>query len=75
MITGSLHFPTTGKMNLSLCTKVQYATAGLDQQLFVSRYLVALPKPEELQALIERDQAVFEEAGKYHSHVTFTCLN
>jgi methylaspartate ammonia-lyase len=57
-------------------TKVQYATAGLDQQLFVSRYLVALPKPEELQALIERDQAVFEEQARYnHSHVNLTALN
>jgi len=57
-------------------TKVQYATAGLDQQLFVSRYLVALPKPEELQALIERDQAVFEEQSRYnHSHANLTALN
>lgn len=47
--------------------KVEYATAGMDQQLFVSRYLVALPKPEELEALIERDQAVFEEQAAYNS--------
>jgi len=46
--------------------KVEYATAGMDQQLFVSRYLVALPKPEELEALIERDQAVFEEQAAYN---------
>jgi len=45
--------------------KVEYATAGIDEQLFVSRYLVALPKPEELEALIERDQAVFEEQAAY----------
>jgi predicted nuclease of restriction endonuclease-like (RecB) superfamily len=45
--------------------KVEYATAGMDEQLFVSRYLVALPKPEELEALIERDQAVFEEQAAY----------
>lgn len=42
-------------------TKVEYATAGLDHQLFVSRYLVALPKPEQLQELIERDRAVWEQ--------------
>ncbi len=41
-------------------TKVEYATAGLDEPLFVSRYLVALPKPEELQAFIERDRAEIE---------------
>ncbi|MBP7951541.1 MAG: DUF1016 family protein [Verrucomicrobiales bacterium] len=38
-------------------TRADYATAGLDHQLFVSRYLVALPKPEELQRLIEEDTA------------------
>ena len=42
-------------------TKVEYATAGMDHQLFVSRYLVALPKPEQLQKLIERDRAVWEQ--------------
>lgn len=42
-------------------TRVSYATAGLDQQLFVSRYLVALPKPEDLQALIEADTAAWEQ--------------
>ena len=44
-------------------TKVEYATAGLDHQLFVSRYLVALPSPEQLRALIESDRAAFESAG------------
>ena len=59
-------------VGLLLCTnkaetKVEYATAGLDQQFFVSRYLVALPKPEELEALIEGDRAVFEEQASYNS--------
>jgi predicted nuclease of restriction endonuclease-like (RecB) superfamily len=53
-------------VGLILCTdktetRVDYATAGLDQQLFVSRYLVALPKPEDLQRLIETDRAVWEQ--------------
>lgn len=53
-------------VGLLLCSdkdaaKVEYATAGLDQRLFVSRYLVALPKPEELQEMIERDRAAWEE--------------
>lgn len=52
--------------SLLLCTdkdqtKVEYATGGLDRQLFVSRYLVALPKPEELERLIETDRAVWEQ--------------
>ena len=51
-------------VGLILCTdkkqtRVDYATAGMDPQLFVSRYLVALPKPEDLQALIERDTAAW----------------
>ena len=59
-------------VGLLLCTdkaetKVEYATAGLDQQFFVSRYLVALPKPEELEALIEGDRAFFEEQTSYNS--------
>lgn len=59
-------------VGLLLCTdrsetKVEYATAGLDRQFFVSRYLVALPKPEELEALIDSDRAVFEEQASYHT--------
>ena len=50
-------------VGLILCTakdavKVAYATAGLDQSLFVSRYRVVLPTPEELQKLLESDQAL-----------------
>ncbi len=35
---------------------VKYATAGLDNQLFVSQYLVALPTEEELKTFIDRDK-------------------
>lgn len=45
-------------------TKVEFATAGMDNRLFVSRYLVALPKPEQLEALIEADRAQFESATR-----------
>lgn len=45
-------------------TKVEFATAGMDNRLFVSRYLVALPKPEQLEALIEADRAQFECATR-----------
>jgi hypothetical protein len=41
-------------------TKVEFATAGLDNQLFVSRYLVALPSAEELSKFIERDREAIE---------------
>ncbi len=44
-------------------TKVEYATAGLDRQVFVSRYLVALPSPEQLRELIEADRAALESDG------------
>jgi len=53
-------------VGLILCTdkdqtKVEYAAGGLDRQLFVSRYLVALPKPEQLQELVENDRAQWEQ--------------
>ncbi|MCP1384589.1 PDDEXK nuclease domain-containing protein [Runella salmonicolor] len=35
-------------------TKVLYSTAGLDNQVFVSKYLVELPKEEDLRRLIEK---------------------
>lgn len=44
-------------------TKVEYATGGMDRQLFVSRYLVALPSPEQLRTLIEADRAALESSG------------
>ncbi|MBF0104441.1 MAG: DUF1016 family protein [Deltaproteobacteria bacterium] len=56
-------------VGLILCTdkdqtKVQYATGGLDHALFVSRYLVALPKPEQIEKLIENDRALWEQASR-----------
>jgi predicted nuclease of restriction endonuclease-like (RecB) superfamily len=38
-------------------TKVEYATAGLSQKLFVSRYLVALPSVAQLKRFVEADRA------------------
>jgi predicted nuclease of restriction endonuclease-like (RecB) superfamily len=43
-------------------TKVEFATAGLDSQLFVSRYLVALPSSEALRTFIERDREAIESS-------------
>ena len=42
--------------------RVQYATGGLPHELMVSRYLTALPSPETIKALIERDQALRAQA-------------
>ncbi len=36
---------------------VEYATAGMDNQLFVSKYLLELPKKEELAAFIQKEIA------------------
>lgn len=36
---------------------VEYATAGLDNRVFVSRYLVALPSAEQLQKFLEQERA------------------
>ena len=37
--------------------EVEFATAGMDQKLFVSRYLTALPSAAQLKDLLERDRA------------------
>jgi predicted nuclease of restriction endonuclease-like (RecB) superfamily len=47
-------------IGILLCTEkgkklVEYATAGMDQQLFVSKYLLELPKKEQLEAFIEKE--------------------
>lgn len=47
-------------------TDVEFATAGMDSKLFVSRYLVALPSAEQLKALLEADRALIESARKAH---------
>ena len=52
-------------IGILLCTEkgkklVEYATAGMDQQLFVSKYLVELPEKEELERFIQKEM----ETGK-----------
>lgn len=47
-------------IGIILCTeknniKVEYATAGLDENLFVSKYKVALPTTNELENLVRED--------------------
>ena len=41
-------------------TEVEFATAGMDQKLFVSRYLVALPSVEKLRSFLEADRERIE---------------
>jgi len=41
-------------------TKVRYATGGLDNTMFVSKYLVVLPSEEELAAFIRQDRERLE---------------
>lgn len=62
-VTAQGDYPPVG---LLLCTdkdrtKVEYATAGMDHQLFISCYQVVLPKPEQLERLIETDRAAWEQ--------------
>ncbi len=41
-------------------TKVEFATAGMANKLFVTRYLTALPSAEQLQRFLEADRARIE---------------
>jgi YhcG PDDEXK nuclease domain len=43
-------------------TKVQFATAGLDNQLFVSRYLVGMPSADALRKFVESDREAIESS-------------
>ena len=40
---------------------VEYATSGLPQEVFVSKYMVQLPSVEELKVLIANDRKKFDE--------------
>jgi hypothetical protein len=45
-------------------TEVEFATAGMDKKLFVSRYLTALPSAEKLKDFLERDRSEFKLPSK-----------
>jgi predicted nuclease of restriction endonuclease-like (RecB) superfamily len=45
---------------------VHYATAGLDNQLFVSRYSVALPSEENLKNWLKEEQNRIEQEFDFH---------
>ncbi|MBM4341107.1 MAG: DUF1016 domain-containing protein [Deltaproteobacteria bacterium] len=55
-------------IGILLCTGknhalVEYALAGMDNRLFVSKYQLELPKPEELQRYIEEQLRLLERRG------------
>ena len=62
---------TTGDqppVGILLCTGknhalVEYALAGLDNQLFVSKYQLELPKPEALQRYFDTQRRLLEEGS------------
>jgi hypothetical protein len=41
-------------------TEVEFATAGMDEKLFVSRYLTVLPSAKKLRAFVEADRERIE---------------
>ena len=43
--------------------EVEFATAGMDQKLFVTRYLNALPSAEQLKAFLVRDREEMDRNG------------
>lgn len=54
-------------IGILLCTQkdhalVEYALAGIDNEIFVSKYLLELPKKEEMQQFIEAQLAAGESA-------------
>lgn len=56
-------------VGILLCTSknhalVEYALAGMDNRLFVSKYLLQLPQPDELQHYIEEQRRLVETGGK-----------
>jgi predicted nuclease of restriction endonuclease-like (RecB) superfamily len=59
-------FDDNPAIKILLCTEngkklVEYATAGMDNQLFVSKYLLELPKKEQLEEFIEKEVKKWEK--------------
>ena len=55
-------------VGILLCTGknhalVEYALAGLDNRLFVSKYQLELPRPEDLQRYIDEQRRLLEDMG------------
>jgi hypothetical protein len=59
-------FDDNPAIGILLCTEkgkklVEYATAGMDNQLFASKYLLELPKKEQLEEFIEKEVKKWEK--------------
>jgi predicted nuclease of restriction endonuclease-like (RecB) superfamily len=48
--------------------EVEFATAGMDQKLFVSRYLTQLPSAAQLKAFLERDRDEIQALAEQRHH-------
>ena len=62
-------------IGILLCTHknhslVEFALAGIDNQLFVSKYLLELPKKEEMQRFIEEQLAAGNSGNADHKRTT-----
>ena len=62
-------------IGILLCTHknhslVEFALAGIDNQLFVSKYLLELPKKEEMQRFIEEQLAAGDSGNAGHKRTT-----
>ncbi len=62
-------------IGILLCTHkshslVEFALAGIDNQLFVSKYLLELPKKEEMQRFIEEQLAAGDGCDADHKRTT-----
>jgi hypothetical protein len=63
-------------IGLILCTnrdetRVKYATSGMDNQLFVSKYLTALPSEEQIQKFLETDRGRTENVLREKAGVEY----
>jgi predicted nuclease of restriction endonuclease-like (RecB) superfamily len=63
-------------IGLILCTdrnetRVKYATTGMDNQLFVSKYLTALPSEEQIQKFLETDRGRTENVLREKAGVEY----
>ena len=54
VLPNPIHQSLTDELKISV---VKYAITNIDQDLFVSKYLIELPKEEDIKALIERDRS------------------
>ena len=53
---------------------VKYATMGLPQQVFVSKYLINLPSEKELQKIIEEEKGKAQMLSFQNSAIILTTI-